>query len=134
MRLPFAVAAALLLSACSEGFLPREPSVEAIDRLEWRLSEEPCVGNLKRWERHYTFASKPFLDGLFGVRNRWYDFGKIDIDLREAGFEEFKGGRHLHRRIPEHLLMLDDRPYRVAFGKYDIASDRVKLRSCGPNI
>lgn len=133
MRVAFAVAGVILLPACSEGFLPREPSEQTVDRLERRLVELPCVGKLERWERHYTFDSKPLAGGLFGWRNRWYDYRKIDIDLREAGFEEFKGGRHLHSRRPEHQSWADDRGYLLAFGKYDIATDRLKLRHCGPN-
>ncbi|WPZ05137.1 hypothetical protein T8S45_06280 [Blastomonas marina] len=118
------------LTGCSSGFIPSRPTEQTIDRLEQRLSKVSCIGSLDSWERHYTFMSEPFL----GWDYDWYDYGKIDVDLREAGFEEFKGGRHIHARVPEHQRMLDDRPYKVAFGEYDVSEDRLSLTHCGANI
>jgi hypothetical protein len=76
------------------------------------------------------FESRPVLDNLF----RWYDYSRVDVDLRQAGFEEFKGGRHIHRRLPKHRWMADSRPYKLAFGEYDIESDKVSLWTCGSNM
>ncbi|WP_343345261.1 hypothetical protein WJT74_12010 [Sphingomicrobium sp. XHP0239] len=94
------------------------------------MSKVSCVGSLDDWERHYTFSSRPFV----GLDFRWYDYGKIDVDLREAGFEEFVGGRHIHARLPEHQFWVDDRPYDTAFGEYDISEDRLTITSCGADI
>lgn len=133
MRL-WVILLAAVLPGCSSGFVPSRPSEEIIDRLEQRLVEHPCIGSLDRWERHYTYASEPFLDGLFGWRNRWYHYGRIDVDLRQAGFEEFRGGRHVHARSPEHQGSIDDRRYNVAVGQYDVSADRLSLTACGSNI
>jgi len=81
---------------------------------------------LERWERHYWFAPDR--------RSQWPDDTEVAIDLRQAGCEELRGGRHVHARPFETDWAVDDRAYNVAFGTYDVASDRVVLRACGPSM
>ena len=86
----------------------------------------PCPGSLDRWERHYTYK--------WSAKLGEYDHSRIDIDLRQAGYEEFKGGRHIHQELPAFKGNIDDRIYDIALGEYDIAADKVTMYSCGPNI
>lgn len=120
------------LSACGRGFLPRTPETRTADEIEARLSKVPCIGPMSRWERHYSFASKPFLDGLFGWQNRWYDYSTIEISYRQAGFDEFRPRRVLYHG--SEPLGIDDRNYELVFGHYDIPAHTAYIWACGPNF
>lgn len=122
----------LALSACSKGTFPRTPQSRTVDEIEAKLSKVPCIGSMSRWERHYSFASKPFLGGLFGWRTRWYDYNKVAIRYRQAGFEEFKARRIFHHG--DEPLGIDDREYDVAFGHYELPTRTAFMWACGPNM
>jgi len=34
----------------------------------------------------------------------------------------------------DKFISIDDRPYRIAFGTYTPAKDKLEMQSCGPNI
>ncbi len=133
MRMMLALVGPLFISACSGSVIPSEPSAAVLDRLERQLTQQPCVGNLNQWERNYGFFSAPVLNGIFGQGVRWYYRGKVFVDLRQAGFEEFRAGRYVHR-VPPHFGIADDRPYKLVGGEYDVKVDRLRLHWCGANI
>lgn len=116
----------MLLAGCGPADrAARLPDELVVDRLEAQLAKETCIAPLSRWERRYWFArDRP---------SQAPNYGKISIDLRQADFEEFRSGRHLLDRPFEAEFGIDDRAYELAFGTYDIASNRVSLWACGPN-
>lgn len=98
------------------------------------LPSKRASGRLPRWERHYAYAVKPLVTGPYGLEYHWYDYGRIFIDLREAGFDEFRGGRHIHDKRLPYRGWADDRSYDLASGVYDIGADRITFSHCGPNV
>src|SRR4051794_34575586 len=125
----------LALAACgATGPLSKAPDARLANEIEAKLRTVPCVGSMNRWERHYTFSSKPSLRAAamtFGSSNRWFNYNVIDIAFYQAGFEEYREGRYLgDSRLPG----ADDRQYDLVFGHYDIPTHTASLWACGPNV
>jgi len=100
---------------------PRIPDPRIVDTLEAKLSKVGCVGPMSRRERHYSFASKPSaLVALLtlGAGDRWFNYHKLKISYYQAGFEEFRSRRVLHRGAQP--VGADDRQFNLVFGNYDI--------------
>jgi hypothetical protein len=135
MRLQLIPLIVLTASACGPtGPFPRIPDTALIEEIEAKLQTVPCVGPMSRWERHYTFSSKPSLMATllsFGANHRWFHYQTIDIAYYQAGFEEFRAGRVVGRSEPPGA---DDRQYNLVFGHYDIPSHTAYLWACGPNM
>lgn len=131
----FVLAFALLSFFGSEGPWSRKPDARVADEIEAKLSRVPCVGPMSRWERHYLVNSEPSEllapFATFFLSSRWYNYRSVDIDYRQAGFEEFRGGRYLGRAVPPAA---DDRQYDLVFGYYDIPTHTAHLWACGPNF
>jgi hypothetical protein len=120
---------ALNLTACGgpTGVIPRAPRSRVADDIEAKLAKVPCVGQIDRWERHYSFASK-----LGSRRFREYDYRHVLIAFYQAGFEEFRSRRVFHHGAEP--VRLDDRAYNLVFGDYDIPTHTVSIWTCGPNV
>ena len=126
---------AIMLAACgSVSVSPFETSpavpqsVALVDKIEAQLANDPCVGSLARWARHYRWRMSP--DG--------WDRTVVEIDLRQAGVFGFRQGRYIHLpqtggRPADIIIMGDERRYLVAFASYDVRLDRLTMESCGPN-
>lgn len=123
------------VSACgATGPFPRSPDARLADEIEAKLKNVSCVGPMNRWERHYTYSSRPSLLALvlsFGTSNRWLNYESVDIAYYQAGFAEFRGGRVLGHRSPPKI---DDRQYNLVFGHYDIPDHTAYIWACGPNL
>jgi hypothetical protein len=99
------------------------PSAKQIDAVETALSHEPCIGNLGRWARRYSFAVD-------------YSRGRVDdtaiwFNLREAGRYGFETGVRVGK--PRDFPEVDDRQFRIATGTYHLNDHRLKIDACGNN-
>jgi hypothetical protein len=103
--------------------LPR-PTNAMVDPIEARLAKVPCIGDVGRWQRLFSFASRP--------RSPRVDTGRIDFEFREAGRYDFRAGRRI--TWPDSWINLDDRSYRYATGWFDRTTGRLRVEYCGPNI
>ena len=100
------------------------PSEKTVDRLERALRQAECVGSLELWDRLYTNGQDTKRGGI--------DPNKVAFLYREAGVHSFKPHRSIVR--PREFYSIDDRPYRLVYGSYDIAADRLTIESCGNNV
>ncbi len=136
----FAVVSTLLLSlaACgSTGPWPRTPDARLVDQVEAKLPSVPCVGPMRRWERHYEYDSTPSLLAsllTLGTSDRWFNYASLKISYYQAGFEEFRTGRFRHRGVETRSFDLDDRDYSLVFGHFDIPTHKAHLWACGSNV
>ena len=102
----------------------RLPNPAIVDRIEQKLSTQPCVGSLDRWFRRYAYGLDHQRGGVDG--------NTISFSLHEAGAYEFRAGREIVR--PLEFATIDDRPYRYAWGTYNVARDTLVIETCGPNV
>lgn len=99
------------------------PSENIVARVEQALSEMNCVGSLESWDRLYTNGQD--------IRRGGIDPNRLTFSLRQAGVHGFKPGRSIVP--PSKFYSIDDRPYPLVHGQYDIAADKLTLKSCGDN-
>lgn len=83
---------------------PRPPQT-IVDRVEAMLEEEPCVGNLNRWSRLYSYNYRPPTT----------DTGIVDFHLDEAGSYGVKPGRQI--TSPDSWVNIDDRRIKNGRGR-----------------
>lgn len=102
---------------------PRPP-VDLVEEVEARLRDEDCVGDLRRWERLYSYD--------FDNRTRSVDTSVIPFLLREAGVHGFEAGRKITE--PLAWVNLDDRSYDLVRGRYVVPDRRLEIEHCGPNV
>lgn len=125
----------LALAACGAGGpLPRTPDASVADEIEAKLSRVPCVGPMSRWERHYSFSSRPSTLATivtFGTSDRWYKYDSVEIGYMQAGFEEYRPRRVLyHGWEPTGI---DDRQYDLVLGHFEVPAHTAYIWACGPN-
>jgi hypothetical protein len=114
------------VSWCEREARHRRPTSDLLDQVEAALARHPCVGDLHRWQRLYSFSTT-------GTGpNRSVDEGEIAFMLREAGVEGFKDERRT--TAPHAFLAVDDRDYDVAFGTFDLRSRALMIEYCGANL
>ncbi len=99
------------------------PPVRLVARIERGLQNDPCIGSMARWYRRYSYG----LDHERGV----VDPNIVWFTFHQAGAYQFRAGRSIQE--PREDDSLDDRPYLVASGTYDVAADRLAVEMCGPN-
>jgi hypothetical protein len=99
------------------------PPASLVAAIEQKVSRNPCVGNLDRWERLYSYG----LDEQQDV-----DENKIVIDFRQAGVHGFKAGRRIG--YPNEGIGNDDRSFNLVWGSFDRAKDTLDIKYCGPNM
>ena len=115
------------------------PSRAIVERIEAHLARESCVGALSRWARFYRWMPTPAAFNGSLPRTRLASDHEVEVILREAGVFGYRAGRFIEPSPPplsrnQIHLSGDHRDYRVAFGSYDILTDRLTLESCGPNL
>jgi hypothetical protein len=126
---------ALALSACgATGPLARAPDARLADEIEAKLSKIGCIGPMSRWERHYSYSARPSTLATMltlGRSNLWFNYNSIEIDYRQAGFEEFRSRRVLYSGLEP--VAIDDRNYDLVLGHYDVPARTAYIWACGPN-
>lgn len=114
------------LSGCDElKTISNKPTPAIINQIEDRLKALKCVAPVGKWERSYWYSRD---------KAGHVDRNSIEIDLRQAGFEEFKHGRYILDAPPIRIFDVDDRDYEIAFGSFNVSKKHIRLQSCGPNI
>lgn len=97
------------------------PPDALVDRVEREVRSRPCVGDLNRWDRLYTY----------GGRGGVVDKTTVYVFLREAGRFGFVPRRR--SGFPEEGFNLDDRPYKMFIAKFNTSNGRFSDEYCGPN-
>lgn len=110
---------------CQRVMALRRPSSDLIDRVEARLTRHPCVKDLSRWQRLYSFA------GAAPGDPRLVDETRISFKFREAGLYDFIEERRI--TAPEIWVNLDHRDYELVIGYFDLRNDRRNVEHCGSN-
>jgi hypothetical protein len=98
------------------------PTINTILPIERYLQAQPCAAPLQQWSRHYRYATR----GDEGV-----DRSVILFDYREAGRFGYKQGIFLDP--PQRGWHVDERHYKVAFGRYEPATGQIVMGYCGSN-
>lgn len=140
----FAVAA---LAACAaplagvQRVLPTSahpvPSHHLINRIEALLLRKPC-GSLDRWARFYRWQPEPRDYNGSSSQSEVNRHEKVEILLREAGKFGYREGSFIEPSPPPLMsnqiyIEGDERDYLTGSGSYDVASDTLTIRHCGPN-
>lgn len=136
----FLLSVSMFLASCDSA--PPKPTESEMDRVELALKDTPCVTDLNAWDRRY-FYSRKINESMRAEYERgekpsmWiFDHSIVEVDLRQAGFEEFGYGRKSYgdTEDPPGWMGIDDRSYNMATGTFDLTSGKLDLRSCGPNM
>jgi hypothetical protein len=101
----------------------RRPPASLIKAVEAQIARDPCVGDLGRWERLYSFG----LDD-----RREVDETKVLFGYRQAGVYGFQTGKRA--TAPAEWVMPDDRHYDLVSGSFDRTSGKLIIEACGPNL
>ena len=106
---------------CRQLMVAARPSASLVDRVESRLASHPCVGDLRRWQRLYSFAvTRPSFTAS--------DQSRVAFVFRQAGVYGFVSGRRI--TAPEICVQIDDRNYNMVSGYYDLRSERLVIEFC----
>jgi hypothetical protein len=115
-------------SRCEKANRHRRPPTALVDSVEARLTTHPCVGQLARWQRLYSFGMPDrSLPDAAGVDERMVAFR-----LREAGVYGFKS----ERRVTPPLVWvnIDERSYDFVDGSFNVATGEVLIEHCGSKM
>lgn len=121
--------AALALASCSfeidDASIPAEADIQRVER---KLADHPCVGDLGQWERNYRYSRKT---GLFSDYSLNPDLDVIEFHLRRAGTIAIAPGRNVMRtdQTPDWP---DTRTIRTIDGRYKIEGGLLDLARCEP--
>ncbi|WP_141396453.1 MULTISPECIES: hypothetical protein [Sphingomonas] len=120
----------ILLLAALSGCDPLQttsdkPTLFVINQIESKLRSVKCIAPLTKWERSYWYSR----DGNGDINHN-----SVEIDFRQAGFEEFKHGRYVLEAPPIRQFDVDDRDYQIVFGSFNVSKKRLSLQACGRNI
>jgi hypothetical protein len=99
-----------------------KPPAALLDQVERRLQDSPCIGDISRWNRQYTY----------GLTDRKPDESQIYFKLMLAGRLGIEPGRRAD--MPGATIMLDDTPIKMAVGEFDQKTGKVKLEFCSSNV
>jgi len=99
------------------------PSEDLVHHVETLLAAIHCVGDIGHWSRSYAYDFMP---------ERMIDTGIVDFQLKDAGRFGVKPGVQI--TYPDAWLNIDDGPYRVVSGDYDVREDRIRIAFCGNNM
>jgi len=102
---------------------PRPPR-QVVDRIEALLAKEPCIGALNQWSRTYAYDEDMNTNILYP--------GIIAFDLKAAGKFGIEPGLHLTE--PNSWFGIDDTPIKMAWGNYEVVSDKLAIGFCGNNL
>jgi hypothetical protein len=98
------------------------PKATDVDNIERMISGKACYTPLNRWHREYYFPQS-----AGRVIRAW-----IYFSYQEAGIYGLRPGRVIIRL--DNTYRVDDRPYDVASGRYEVTTHRLILDYCGPNL
>lgn len=125
LAMPLSLCAIMILST-AQHWPGAEPLPSAlIDKIERKISAFPCIGSMKKWDRQYSY--KAWMEGTI----YHLDTTAIKFEFSEAGRFEFRARR---RFILDPHPMIDDRAYKIAYGEFDLKTDRATLTTCGQNM
>ncbi|MGC4250551.1 MAG: hypothetical protein QM605_03510 [Sphingobium sp.] len=108
----------LFMVGCPTG----KPKIEDVEKVEARLSRDPCLKDIAAMRREYQFAKRGWK----------IDPNRIDVAIFLAGHDGLSGGRFI--KSVEGKYVLDDRDYFTASATYVIDSEFLDLWSCGMNM
>ena len=100
------------------------PSQAMVERIENLVAQEPCVGTLNRWSRHYSYLYDPVREELHPRI--------IVLHLEEAGKFGIRAG--LQISAPEIVFRNHDLEVRMARGDFDRLDGRIRFSFCGNNF
>jgi hypothetical protein len=128
MRLkgPAVVTALILCSSCSStaDFQPEEGSIA---KLEDRLAESHCVGNLDSWQRAYVRKQS-----LSENEPGKFDRRMIEFTLQRADGKTIVAGRKSMKRYEDWAIVGGCSEPNCLFGGYVIPTDELILDCGGP--
>lgn len=129
MKAAFVCASALLVAGCSQG--PEGsplPSAADVARIEARLANHACVGDLARWERNYRHASDR---NFLWPQSDHADVDRIQFHYRRTGTVAIAATRNI---IPanESGDWPDSSPIQTLDGTFTISSGRLSVEKCKP--
>lgn len=101
------------------GNLPKGGDIAKIEKI---ISHDPCIGDLRSWQRLYAFAKKSSSSPARDIEFRY----------REAGKYGFTAG--IKVAASPNWFNLDDRSYRLTAGRFDPVTGRLSVDYCGQNI
>ncbi|WP_207079192.1 hypothetical protein [Novosphingobium sp. KA1] len=117
------------LAACdsTEG-IPILPAKSDVDRIEQRISQIACVGDLSHWERQYQLLQD--LKSRSATRGKVYP-GIISFRLRRGDYTYPIKPVRVRLTVMEGFLGgIDDRPGYWADGQFDTASGELTFNGC----
>jgi hypothetical protein len=128
-----ALGLAALLGACSTREV--KPTSGELNVVEAALDGQPCIGDIKTWQRHYFYHAKYFGEEVKDAakearvpRSSGHIRTLITFDLRQGGANV--AGR---QSLAAPLVAVNDQPEmgaRRALGSYDMRNGAVKIESC----
>jgi hypothetical protein len=119
----------VLLSGCNAQIDDRTtPPQKDVERIEAKLSQHACIGNLDQWERNYRYSRKI---GLFSPYSFQTDFDVVELHLRKAETVTIRPGRHV---MPPHAQddWPDSSPIHSVDGRFSLGSGALSLSGCKP--
>ena len=130
MRTLVPVALLFQMTACRAPEEPNpSPSEDQVQRLESKLANEKCIGDLSRWEKRYQL----WMDVKQGSPTHGTIFPKIVAFTFRKGTADYviQPARQLLPATPSLSYEIDDRPGYSAGGQFDTASGKLTLKYCG---
>ena len=103
------------LAGCPVG----KPTEQTISRIEQRLSDDPCLKDIRKMHRTYAFA----------IRGWEIDPNKIDVDIEPPGYDGLPLGRFAAE--PTRSNWIDDRNRFSASATYVVSLNELDLWHCG---
>ena len=118
--------ASLILIGCNPSIDDNAvPPSADVNRLEAKLSQNACIGDLDQWERNYRFSRK---SGLLTPHSLYPDLDVIEFHLRRVGAVEIRPGRNLVR--PRATDWPDSSPIEAVDGRFTVSSGALALSGC----
>ena len=117
----------LTASGCDSGIPDTATPPEAdIQRVEVKLSQHPCVGNLDLWERNYRFSRKP---SLLWPHSLYPDFDVIEFHFRRAGTIQIQPGLKVMTPAGDWP---DSAPIQALEGRFTLGGGALDMARCKP--
>lgn len=141
MRLGFAMAMSLTLSACATRDV--KPSEAEMDRVETALRANPCVDDVNQWSRNYFYHAKYFGEEVETAateqrapRASGHVRTQISFALQQKLGAQKSAGRTSLAAPPVSEKDAgggDGASLRRAFGSYDLRNGTLHIARCDPS-
>lgn len=96
------------------------PTDATLNRIERRLGQDACIGDLKNWSRTYSYAQQS---------EKW-STDLVEFRFVRPGNDGARPGRFIDQK---RSASLDDRNYELVYGSYKISTDELDVWACGWN-